>query len=124
MEECNKVRDILKVYEEASGKKINRSKTSLFFGKSIPKDVKHGIKVTLGVLEIIQYEKYLGLPSLVGKGKKRKFQLHKGECMAEASRMGSQITFSSWKGIALKGSYISYPNLHDGMLQIASRFVQ
>ena len=44
--------------------------------------------------------------------------------MAKGSRMGSQITFSSLKGIALKGSYTSYPNLHDGMLQIAGRFVQ
>ena len=115
--------DILKVYEEASGQKINRSKTSLFFSNSIPQDVKHEIKVTLGVSEIMQYEKYLGLPSFVGKGKKRKLQLHKGEGMAEASRIGSQITFSSRKGSALKGSYISYPNLHDGMLQIAGRFV-
>ena len=73
MEECNKLKDILKVYEEASGQKINRSKTSLFFSKSIPEDVKHGIKVTLGVLEIMQYEKYLRLPSLVGKGKKESF---------------------------------------------------
>ena len=53
MKECNKVMDILKVYEKASGQKINRSKTSLFFSKSIPEDVKHGIKVTLGVPEIM-----------------------------------------------------------------------
>ena len=55
LEECNKVMDLLKVYEEASGQKINKSKTSLFFRKFIPEDVKHGIKVTLGVLEIMQY---------------------------------------------------------------------
>ena len=34
--------------------------------------MKHGIKVALGVLEIMQYERYLGLPSFVGKGKKEK----------------------------------------------------
>ena len=65
--------DILKVYEEASGQKINRSKTSLFFSKSIPEEVKHGIKVTLGVPEIMQCKKYLRLPSLVGKRKKESF---------------------------------------------------
>ena len=73
MEECNKVMDILKVYEEASGQKINRSKTSLFFSNSIPQDVKHEIKVTFSVPEIMQYEKYLGLPFLVGKRKKESF---------------------------------------------------
>ena len=70
MEECDKVMEILIMYEEAWGQKVNRSKTPLFFSKSIPAEVKHGIKVTLGVPEIMQYEKYLGLPSLVGKGKK------------------------------------------------------
>lgn len=65
-----KVMDMLNKYEEALGQKLNRSKTSLFFSKSVSEEVKHGIKVTLGVLEIMQYEKYLRLPSLVGKGKK------------------------------------------------------
>ena len=32
--------------------------------------MKHEIKVVLGVPKIIQYERYLGLPSFVGKGKK------------------------------------------------------
>ena len=59
------------MYEEASGQKINKSKTSLFFSKSIPEDVNHGIKVTLGVPEVMQYEKYLGLPLLWAKGKKK-----------------------------------------------------
>ena len=70
IEECDKVMEILIMYEEASRQKVNRSKTPLFFSKSIPAEVKHGIKVTLGVPEIMQYEKYLGIPSLVGKGKK------------------------------------------------------
>mgnify|MGYP001009341516 CR=1 FL=1 len=73
MEECDNVLEILKEYEEASGQKMNRSKTSLFFSKSILEEVKHGIKVVLGVPEILHYEKYLGLPSLVEKGKKIKF---------------------------------------------------
>ena len=73
MEECDKVMDLLNKYEEASGQKVNRSKTSLFFNNSVPEEVKHGIKVKLGLPEIMHYEKYLGLPSLVGKGKKESF---------------------------------------------------
>ena len=73
MEECDNVLDILKEYEEALGQKISRSKTSLFFSKSILEEVKHGIKAALGVPKILHYEKYLGLPFLVGKGKKESF---------------------------------------------------
>ena len=52
---------------------MNKSTTSLFSSKSIPEEEKHGIKVAIGVPEILYYEKYLRLPSLVGKGKKESF---------------------------------------------------
>ena len=71
MEECGKVLEILNMYEVALGEKLNRSKTSLFFSKNTSIDVKHEIKVALGVLEIMQYERYLVLPSLVKKKKKK-----------------------------------------------------
>lgn len=73
MEECNKVLEILEKYEKASGQKVNRSKTTLFFSKSTAIGVRSQIKEVLGVLEIMYYEKYLGLSSLVGKGKNASF---------------------------------------------------
>lgn len=48
-EECQKLLDLLASYERASCQKINRSKTSLFFGKSTPQDMQDVIKQTLGV---------------------------------------------------------------------------
>ena len=71
MEECDKVLHILESYERVSGQKVNRSKTALFFSKSTHVDIKTSFKHALGVQEIMHYEKYLGLPSLVGKGKKK-----------------------------------------------------
>ena len=53
MEECEKVLEVLNMYEEASRQKVNRRKTSLFFSKSIPAEVKHGIKLALGVPKIM-----------------------------------------------------------------------
>ena len=55
------------------GQKINKDKTSLFFSKSTKDDVKEEIKNVLGVNEIRSYERYLSLPSLVGRGKKASF---------------------------------------------------
>ena len=73
MIECNKVLEVLNIYEGSSRKKVNRSKTSIFFSKSTSAKMQSSIKVALGVQEILQYDKYLGLPSLVGKGKKASF---------------------------------------------------
>ena len=61
------------IYEGASGQKINRSKTNLFFSKSTPQDMQDVIKQTLGVSVIHQYESYLGLPSFIGRSKKDSF---------------------------------------------------
>ena len=60
----------LTLYEHASGQKVNGAKTNLFFGKSIPDSTKVALKNFLGVLEIKEYEKYLGLPAVVGRNKK------------------------------------------------------
>ena len=69
VEECANVLKFLEAYEGASGQKVNKNKITLFFSKSTLDDIKSNIKQALGVQEILQYEKYLGLPSLVGKGK-------------------------------------------------------
>ena len=73
IEECQRVLNILEVYGKCSGQQINRSKTTIFFSKSTGDDIRNQIKLALRVLEIIQYEKYLGLPSLVGRNKKASF---------------------------------------------------
>ena len=69
---CSKVMDLLSLYEDVSGQKINRDKTTLFFSKSVTEANRQIIKGILGVHEIQHYEKYFRLPSLIGKGKKKK----------------------------------------------------
>ena len=67
--ECHKIQEILATYEKASGQQLNRAKTTLFFNRNTPQATQAEIKDILGVPSIQQYEKYLGLPSLVGKEK-------------------------------------------------------
>ena len=69
----SKVMDLLSLYEDVSGQKMNRDKTNLFFSKLVTEANRQIIKGVFGVREIQHYEKYLGLPSLTGKGKKNKF---------------------------------------------------
>ena len=90
------------MYEEASGQKINKSKTSLFFSKSIPEDVKHGIKATLGVPEIMQYEKYLRLPSLVGKRKKESFNYIKEKVWRKLQGWEAKLLSQAGREVLLK----------------------
>ena len=71
--ECEKIQELLGFYEDALGQMINKSKTTLFFSKNTNARTMEEIKLSLHVPAIQHYEKYLGLPSFVGRGKKACF---------------------------------------------------
>ena len=73
LEECEKIQELLALYESASRQMVNKDKTTLFFSKNTEEDIKEIVKLSLGVLAIQHYEKYLGLPSFVGRNKKACF---------------------------------------------------
>ena len=83
------VAKVLEVYEEESGQKLNREKTSLFFSKNIKEEIKEFVKGTFGAQIIQHHEKYLGLPPLVGRAKKKAFNCIKDQ-------VGRKI--ATWKG--------------------------
>lgn len=55
----------------SKGQQINRTKTTLFFSKAVVEEKKREILNFLGVSEIKEYEKYIGLPTVVERKKKR-----------------------------------------------------
>ena len=97
VEDCTNVLKLLSEYESWSRQKINKDKTAIFFSKSTIEEAKSSIKNLLQVQEVKSYEKYLGLPSLVGRGKKasfnyikervwRKLQGWEGKLLSQARR--------------------------------------
>lgn len=95
MSDVQTIQIILTQYEVASGQKVNREKTNLFFGKGVAEAIKESLKDFLGVPKIKEYEKYLGLPVVVEKNKKRQSCLYKGENLGEITRVAAEITISS-----------------------------
>ena len=76
-QECNNILEILDIYGSFSGQQINWNKTTIFFSKLTAEGIRQHIKQALGVPEIKQYEKYLGLPSFVRRKKKASFNFIK-----------------------------------------------
>ncbi|XP_062145461.1 uncharacterized protein LOC133852722 [Alnus glutinosa] len=60
---------LLGKYEEASGQQINRDKTGLFFSWNTKAAVQGNIVEGTGVSSTGCYEKYLGLPTLIGRSR-------------------------------------------------------
>ena len=75
--ECVKIQSLLYLYELASSQSINRGKTNIFFSSNTLPCTQDAITNFLGIPAIQSYEYYLGLPSLVGRAKKKSFSLIK-----------------------------------------------
>lgn len=69
-EECNKLKEILGVYESASRQKIKIDKSSIFFSPNSSQDLKEEILNILRPMQDSRHSKYLGLPSIIGRSKK------------------------------------------------------
>ena len=94
-DECETLLNILSQYEAVSGQQINRDKTTLFFSKSTTASKQTELLQLLGVPAVKEYEKYLGLPSFVGRSR-REFYTDKGEHMAMIAGLETETSISSW----------------------------
>ena len=65
--------NILNKYEEASGQKINTDKSSIFFSPNTPQEPRESILNILSPMQNSRHNKYLGLPSIIGRSKAQVF---------------------------------------------------
>ncbi|KAM1836891.1 hypothetical protein ACFX14_018755 [Malus domestica] len=69
LEECVEVQHNLDVFSQASGQEINLGKSSIAFSANVRDRKQQGLAHFLGVQLVEQHDRYLGLPTFVGKNK-------------------------------------------------------
>jgi hypothetical protein len=69
IQQWNCLSSILKKYEKASGQRLNSNKTTLFFSRNTTMEDKKCLGEIVGIPSSQSYDKYLGLPALVGKSR-------------------------------------------------------
>ncbi|KAE8681243.1 hypothetical protein F3Y22_tig00111332pilonHSYRG00015 [Hibiscus syriacus] len=77
MTEVRRIKGILDKYEKASGQKVNYEKSSIYFSPNTPSEDRGSFLRELGVAEASEPGSYLGLPLVVGKGKRAAFNFIK-----------------------------------------------
>jgi hypothetical protein len=80
---------ILNVYENCSGQCINREKSSIYFSPNTPQALRHDLKTQLGITVEAFNERYLGLPTVVGRLTSDTFD-HLGERIRSKVQGGSE----------------------------------
>ena len=81
---------------------INKNKTTLFFSKNTDVQIQEAIKLSLQFPIIQHYEKYLGLPSFVGRGKKACFTQLKERIWAKMQRWKKKLLSQKRKKMMIK----------------------
>ena len=67
--EANHVLDLLHIFDQASGQKINYEKSSIFFSRNTETSTRDIICGDLGIHEAGDNNTYLGLPNILGQKK-------------------------------------------------------
>ena len=97
---------------------MNKSKTSIFFSKTTNAEVKRDIKEAWGVSEIMHYERYLGLPSFVGKGKKASFNYIKEKVWRKLQGWEGKLLSQAGREVLIKLVIQAIPTYTMGCLKI------
>ncbi|PON51885.1 hypothetical protein PanWU01x14_212980, partial [Parasponia andersonii] len=79
-ENCVAIRNILSTYEKASSKRINFTKSVITFSPNVCDSVRRATFETLGLQNGNSHDSYLGLPTVVGRNKKKYSCLSRREC--------------------------------------------
>ncbi|KAL6181347.1 hypothetical protein ACLB2K_048002 [Fragaria x ananassa] len=95
LDDCFHIQDVIETYGRASGQLVNFEKSSVVFNGSTSIEMQEEASELLGVKVVISHEKYLGLPTYVGRKKSATFQFIK-------EKLAKKI--SSWQGKILSGA--------------------
>ncbi|KAL0355322.1 UNVERIFIED_CONTAM: putative mitochondrial protein [Sesamum radiatum] len=76
------IRGLLAKFERGSGLQVNYQKSVVVFSRNVPLQTQADLANLLGVVRIAKHEKYLGLPSTVGRSKRETPLLSELESMA------------------------------------------
>lgn len=75
--ECLHIMHILRVYEHASGQRINLQKTVITFSPNMSQSIRDFVTQSFQLQNTSGHQKYLGLPSLLGLRKQEAFEVLK-----------------------------------------------
>jgi hypothetical protein len=71
---ADRLRDILETYSRGSGQLVNREKSTVFFSSNCSDEMKEAVRVGLDIQTEALAEKYLGLPTAIGRSTKEAFE--------------------------------------------------
>ncbi|XP_050217409.1 uncharacterized protein LOC126668246 [Mercurialis annua] len=107
--EAKEIQSIIKCYEDASGQVINFNKTAISFSRNISMRAKRGISNLLRVRSVVHHDRYLGLPTFVGRSKREIFNIFLERVWKKLSSWKEKTLSKAAKEVLLKSVIQAIP---------------
>ncbi|KAH9718774.1 hypothetical protein KPL70_005591 [Citrus sinensis] len=107
--DCKHLKEIFDIYTVASGQIFNFQKSSLFISGQIPASQAAAIKDIFKLNMVSKHEKYLGLPSMIGRKKLSFFNEVKLKVLNKIVRWQHRMFSSGGKEILIKAAAQAIP---------------
>ncbi|XP_074314802.1 uncharacterized protein LOC141650968 [Silene latifolia] len=124
LRECSKIAEIISKYERASGQKINYSKSEVVFSKKVLPAMRTSLCEALGVREVDRHEKYLGLPTIIGRSKKSIFACLKERVWKKMQGWKEKMLSKPGKEILIKAVAQAIPTYMMSMFAIPEGLIE
>ncbi|KAJ9554109.1 hypothetical protein OSB04_018154 [Centaurea solstitialis] len=109
IDEIRHLKFMLTTYEEASGQAINYEKSGIMGSNNLAPELMHGVSHILGIVHPINTDRYLGLPSLVGRSKKSIFRHIRDKLWTKIQRWNKNPLSSAGKSTLIKAAAQAIP---------------
>ncbi|XP_074297338.1 uncharacterized protein LOC141628049 [Silene latifolia] len=121
-QEAEVVKDILRKYEQASGQLVSLDKTTVSFSKGIPVQKRNNLATRLGIAEVAEHDRYLGLPTVVGRSKKVLTDILRDKLSKILSGWRGKILSRAGKEVLIKAVANSLPTYVMSIFKIPASF--
>uniref|UniRef100_A0A803Q3X2 Reverse transcriptase n=1 Tax=Cannabis sativa TaxID=3483 RepID=A0A803Q3X2_CANSA len=109
MESCQRFKGLLYLYSAASGQLVNYHKSKVCFGRNVAREARQQLASFMGVREVENHGKYLGLPSFVGRNKKEFLDQIKNKVWAKMKGWKSSMFSMAGKEVLIKAVVQAIP---------------
>lgn len=108
-EEWKHMQEIMGRYEKASGQTLNKQKTSILFSSNTSSAIKRQIVNEVWTVSFENYEKYLGLPVVVGRAKYNIFSNIKERVWKRIQNWKNSFLSKTGKEVLIKVVLLAIP---------------
>lgn len=117
-DEWRQIQQVLQVYEGASRRKLNYENTAILYSRNTRKEFRDYINFVTGVSTIKCFEKYLGLPALVGQSKLKTFAEIQGMVSKKLGGWNEKFISKPGKEVLLKVVIKAIPTYYMSVLSL------